>query len=195
MRCKWILLTAALTAALGAAPAAARGNPTIVIKTNHGTMEAVLYKDKAPNTVKNILAYVKAKFYDGTVFHRVIPDFMVQGGGFDKQMNKKPTRAAIKNEADNGLLNEHGTLAMARTAARDSATSQFFINLKHNNFLDHGFRDFGYAVFGKLTKGQGVLDEIAGVATGTCATPSGQGLPNCPREQVVIESIRVKGKK
>jgi len=167
---------------------AKKGNPTIVIKTSMGTIEAVLYKDKAPISVKNFLQYVEDKTYDGTIFHRVIPNFMIQGGGFDKKLAKRETRASIKNEADNGLKNERGTLAMARTSEVDSATNQFFINLKHNKFLDHGARDFGYAVFGKVTKGMKVVDAIAKVRTGS----KGPFSSDCPLDPVVIESIRLK---
>ena len=163
-------------------------NPTVVIKTSLGTIEAVLYKDKAPISVENFLQYVKDRAYDGTIFHRVIPNFMIQGGGFDKQFNKKKSRAAIKNEANNGLKNERGTLAMARTSDVDSATNQFFINLKHNSFLDHGARDFGYAVFGKVTAGLKVVDAIAKVKTGS----KGLFAKDCSLKDVLIESIRVK---
>jgi len=163
-------------------------NPTVVIKTSLGTIEAVLYKDKAPISVENFLQYVKDKNYDDTILHRVIPKFMIQGGGFDKDFKRKPVRAAIKNEAKNGLKNKRGTLAMARTGAVDSATNQFFINLKHNTFLDNGMRDFGYAVFGKVTKGLDVVDKIAKVSTGS----KGPFAKNCPLKDVMIESIRLK---
>lgn len=174
----------------GSAGAAGKkaANPTVVIKTSKGTMEAVLYKDKAPVSVKNFLQYVEDKAYDGTIFHRVIPNFMIQGGGFDQKLNKRDTRAPIKNEAKNGLKNKRGTLAMARTNVVDSATNQFFINLKHNKFLDHGARDYGYAVFGKISKGMKVVDAIAKVKTGA----KGPFTQNCPQEPVVIESIRLK---
>jgi peptidyl-prolyl cis-trans isomerase A (cyclophilin A) len=135
--------------------------------------------------VANFLAYVDSGFYDGTVFHRVIPDFMIQGGGFTKEMSQKPTKPAIKNEADNGLKNVAFTVAMARTQVKDSATAQFFINLKDNDFLDHGGRDFGYAVFAKVTKGEDVVKKIAGVATG-----SRGGHQNVPVEPVLIKSAR-----
>ena len=163
-------------------------NPTVVIKTSLGTFEAILYKDKAPISVENFLQYVKDKAYDGTVMHRVIPNFMIQGGGFNENFDKVKTRAAIKNEAKNGLKNKRGTLAMARTGAVDSATNQFFINLKHNNFLDNGVRDFGYAIFGKVTKGLDIVDKIAKVSTGS----KGPFAKNCPKTNVVIESIRLK---
>jgi cyclophilin family peptidyl-prolyl cis-trans isomerase len=163
-------------------------NPTVVIKTNKGTIEAVLYKDKAPLSVENFVKYTKDKFYDGTIFHRVIPNFMIQGGGFDAKFTKKQTRDAIKNEANNGLKNERGTLAMARTNVVDSATSQFFINLKHNTFLNHGVRDFGYTVFGKVTKGLDIVDAIAKSTTGS----KGPFTRDCPQQDVIIESVRIK---
>lgn len=166
----------------------ATGNPTVVIKTNQGTIEALLYRDKAPLSVENFLRYVKEKAYDGTIFHRVIPNFMIQGGGFDAKFTKRPTHAPIKNEAGNGLKNERGTLAMARTSVVDSATNQFFINLKNNSFLDHGVRDFGYAVFGKVVKGMAVVDKIAAVKTGA----RGPFSRDCPLQDVVIQSVRVK---
>ena len=115
----------------------------------------------------NFLAYVDSGFYDGTIFHRVIPDFMIQGGGFTPDMKQKPTKPPIKNEADNGLKNDAGTIAMARTPVTDSATAQFFINLKDNDFLNHGGRDFGYAVFGKVIGGMDVVKKIAAVKTAT----------------------------
>ena len=138
------------------------GNPMVVIKTSKGEMQVELYADKAPKTVENFLAYVDAGFFDGTIFHRVIPGFMIQGGGFDASMNQKETRAQIKNEAQNGLKNDRGTLAMARTNVVDSATAQFFVNLVNNDFLDHaGPANYGYAVFGKVTAGMDVVDRIA----------------------------------
>ncbi len=182
------LIAAFVVLAFAISGAALAGNPTVVIKTNLGSIEAVLYKDKAPTSVDNFLKYAADKHYDKTIFHRVIPNFMIQGGGFDQNFKQKKTRAPIKNEADNGLKNGRGTLAMARTSAVDSATSQFFINLKANTFLNHGARDFGYAVFGKVTKGMNVVDAIAKVRTGR----KGPFSQNCPLEPVVIESIKVK---
>lgn len=155
----------------------------IVFETNHGTMKIEVYPDKAPVTVENFLKYVDDGFYNGTIFHRVIPGFVIQGGGFDAQMAQKETRAPIKNEADNGLNNERGTLSMARTQVKDSATSQFFVNLQDNDVLDHGARDFGYAVFAKVVEGLDVVDKIAGVATGNHG-PHG----DVPVEPVIIES-------
>ena len=138
----------------------------ITIKTNHGDISVELFEDKAPISCDNFRQYAKDGHFDGTVFHRVIPNFMIQGGGMDENMQSKPTREPIKNEADNGESNLRGTLAMARTGVVDSATSQFFINLRDNDFLNHGTRDFGYAVFGKVSDGMDVVDTIAAVATG-----------------------------
>jgi len=157
----------------------------IVISTSLGDITVELFADKAPVTVKNFLAYVDAGFYDGTVFHRVIPDFMVQCGGFTPDMQQKTTQAPIKNEADNGLSNEPYTLAMARTSDINSATSQFFINLADNVFLDNGKRDFGYAVFGKVVKGTEVVDKIGEVKTGSTG-----GHRDVPVQAVTINSVR-----
>ncbi len=149
------------------AEAASAPRPRVVMETSLGTMVIELYPAKAPITVKNFLDYVDSGFYDGTIFHRVIPGFVIQGGGFDAKMNRKSTRPPIKNEADNGLKNLRATLSMARTSNINSATSQFFINLKNNGALDHGSRGFGYAVFAKVVKGFNVMDKIAGVKTTT----------------------------
>ena len=143
----------------------------VVLETSLGNIEIELDAQKAPISVENFLAYVDAGYYDGTVFHRVIPDFMIQGGGFDKTFAQKPTRGPIKNEADNGLLNKRGTLAMARTNDVNSATSQFFINVVDNDFLNHGGRDFGYAVFGTVIQGMDVADKIAAVKRGPGDVP------------------------
>ena len=169
-------------------PKAAANTVSVVISTSKGDITVELDQEKAPVTVKNFLEYVDAKFYDGTVFHRVIPNFMIQGGGFDMGLQQKKTRAPIKNEAQNGLKNERGTIAMARTMVVDSATAQFFINTVNNGFLNFrspDTRGFGYAVFGKVTKGMDVVDKIS-------ATPTGlvNGMQNVPREPVVIKSIR-----
>ena len=137
----------------------------VVFETTQGTIKIELFEEQAPITVKNFKDYVESGFFEGTIFHRVIPGFVIQGGGMTADMEQKPTNAPIKNEADNGLLNERGTLSMARTQVVDSATSQFFINLKDNRFLDHGTRDFGYAVFGRVAEGLEVVDEIAMVST------------------------------
>ena len=157
----------------------------IILSTSLGDMTIELDAAKAPITVKNFLGYVEAGFYDGTIFHRVIPDFMVQCGGFTPDMVQKKTNAPIKNEADNGLSNEPYTLAMARTSDINSATSQFFINLADNVFLDHGKRDFGYAVFGKVVKGTEVVDKIGAVKTGRAG-----GHQDVPVTPVVINSAR-----
>ena len=159
----------------------------VIIKTTLGDIKVKLAADKAPLTVANFLAYVDSKHYDGTIFHRVIDGFMIQGGGFDKEMRQKPTKAPIKNEAANGLQNKRGTLAMARTAIVDSATSQFFINVKDNGFLD--FRapnpqGFGYCVFGEVVEGLDVVDQIKGVRTTTKA-----GMSDVPLETVEILSV------
>jgi cyclophilin family peptidyl-prolyl cis-trans isomerase len=157
----------------------------IVISTSLGDISVELDTAKAPISVKNFLAYVDAGHYDGTIFHRVIPDFMVQCGGFTPDMVQKKTNAPIKNEANNGLSNEPYTLAMARTSDVDSATSQFFINLSDNVFLDHGKRDFGYAVFGKVVKGTEVVDKIGAVKAGRAG-----GHQDVPVTPVIINSIR-----
>jgi peptidyl-prolyl cis-trans isomerase A (cyclophilin A) len=157
----------------------ASGNPKVKLETSLGDIVLELYPDKAPLTVENFLIYVEGGFYDGTIFHRVIPNFMIQGGGMTPDMKRKETRAAVKNEADNGLTNDRGTIAMARTSDKDSATSQFFINLKNNDFLNHGVRDFGYAVFGRVVQGMDVVDKIAAVPTGA---------RDVPRETVLIKS-------
>ena len=138
----------------------------ITIKTNHGDIGVELFDEKAPISAENFRQYVTDGHFDGTIFHRVIPNFMIQGGGFDADMNQKSTRDPIKNEADNGEVNRRGTLAMARTTNVNSATAQFFINLSDNDSLNHGGRDFGYAVFGEVSDGMDVVDTIAGVTTG-----------------------------
>jgi len=184
----WTVAVLTLLAVPASAQDAGKGNPTVVIKTSKGEIEAVLYRDKAPITVDNFLKYVEDGFYSGTIFHRVIAGFMIQGGGFNRYYTQRPTRPPIKNEAANGLKNERGTLAMARTSDVDSATSQFFINVVDNVPLNHGVRDYGYAVFGRVTKGMDVVDAIASVATG----PQGPFSSDVPRTAVVIESIRVK---
>jgi len=160
---------------------------TVVMETSLGTIKMELDGDKAPTTVANFLRYVDEGFYDGTIFHRVIKDFMIQGGGFEPSMKQKPTKAAIKNESANGLANERGAVAMARTSAPDSATAQFFINTVDNDFLDRASsRDgVGYCVFGKVVDGLDVVDKIRAVPTGTRA-----GFQDVPRQDVVIVSIK-----
>lgn len=163
-------------------------NPIVVMETSMGSIEIELYADKAPETVKNFLQYVDDGFYAGTIFHRVIDGFMIQGGGFTEDMVHKPTRAPIKNEATNGLKNERGTIAMARTMVVDSATSQFFINVKDNPFLNHVDKNqYGYAVFGKVIAGMDVVDKIKTVPTTTRA-----GHQDVPVTPVVIKSVKRK---
>jgi peptidyl-prolyl cis-trans isomerase A (cyclophilin A) len=182
------LATVAFLLTLAATSGALAGEPKVRMETSAGTITIELFPDKAPATVKNFLRYVDEGFYDGTVFHRVIPGFMIQGGGYTPQMQEKPTHAPIKNEADNGLKNDRGTVAMARTSDPDSATAQFFINLKDNDFLNHtgkSLRGWGYAVFGKVISGMDVVDKIAAVSTGNHPT----GLRNVPKTPVVIEKV------
>ncbi len=181
----WIpfVMLSAAGAVDGAAANAASADPQVDIKTNQGTIRLELYPAKAPLSVENFLQYMKEGHYNGTVFHRVIKDFMIQGGGFDKDMRQKPTRGQIKNESTNGLKNDIGTVAMARTSVRDSATSQFFISTKNNDFLNYSGetpQGYGYTVFGKVVAGMDVVMKIGG-------TPTGAG--DVPKSQVVIESI------
>jgi len=161
--------------------------PQVLLETSHGSITIELYPDKAPITVKNFLEYVEAGFYDGTVFHRVIPNFMVQGGGFQPGMKQKSTRPTIKNESANGLKNDKGTIAMARTNEPDSASSQFFINHATNAFLNKANAQdrVGYCVFGKVTAGLDVLDKIAAVATTTKS-----GHQNVPVKDVTLVSAK-----
>ena len=159
--------------------------PTVEIKTNKGSIIVELNQDKAPNTVANFVKYANDGFYTGTVFHRVISGFMIQGGGLDKNLNEKVTRAPIKNEADNGLANNIGTIAMARTNDPHSASSQFFINVANNAFLNHtekSDRGWGYTVFGKVVKGMDVVDKIAKI-------PTDGG--DVPTQTIMIESVTV----
>lgn len=161
----------------------------VTIETSMGSVTLELNEEKAPVTVANFLSYVKSGHYDGTIFHRVIDGFMIQGGGFTKAMDQKPTQKPIKNEAANGLKNERGTIAMARTMVVDSATSQFFINLVDNSFLDYRGPDprmFGYAVFGKVTDGMDVVDKIAKVKTGFAGPHQ-----NVPEEPVIIKKVHL----
>jgi cyclophilin family peptidyl-prolyl cis-trans isomerase len=179
---RYALFAAAFILIAQAAAPAQDKNPVVVIDTSLGTIKVELFEKKAPVTVKNFLQYVDEKFYDGTIYHRVIPNFMVQGGGMTPGLKEKRTRGAIKNEGGNGVLNERGTLAMARTPDPDSATAQFFINLKHNKHLDRASSDdgFGYAVFGKVLEGMDVVDKIANVET----------RQTVPVQDVVIKSVR-----
>ena len=176
-----------LTSTCAAEEKAAAKNPVIVMQTSHGAVTIELFADKAQITVKNFLKYTDDKFYDGTIFHRVISTFMIQGGGFKPGMEKKKTRATIKNESSNGLSNKRGTIAMARTPAPDSASSQFFINVKDNEFLNHRPGNFGYAVFGRVVGGMDVVKKIEAVPT--TSRPGHQNVPETP---VVIESARRK---
>jgi cyclophilin family peptidyl-prolyl cis-trans isomerase len=195
---KLILLAVCVLGVLATGARAA--NPVVVLDTSMGTIKIELFEDKAPITVKNFLSYVDDKFYDGTIFHRVIPNFMIQGGGMEPGLKEKRTKDPIKNEGGNGLSNTRGTVAMARTSIPDSATAQFFINVNDNTFLDRNqSRDgVGYAVFGKVIEGMDVVDKIKAVKTGRM--PIEQQMfggakqmmptPNVPVEDVVIKSIR-----
>lgn len=162
--------------------------PVVVMETSKGTLRIELLPEAAPITVENFLEYVDSGFYDGLIFHRIVPGFVIQGGGYEPDMVKRPTRDAIQNESDNGVQNLRGTLSMARMPAAHSATSQFFINLNDNGALDHGARPeegpWGYAVFARVIEGMDVVDEIARVQTGQRA-----GMPDVPVEPVVIEKV------
>ena len=175
-----VLASACLVLVLHTPAASAQGNPVVVMETSMGTITIELFQERAPISVENFLVYVDEEHYDNTIFHRVIKTFMIQGGRFTPGMQGKPVHGQIKNEADNGLKNDKYTLAMARTGEVDSANDQFFINTVDNNFLNNGVRDFGYAVFGRVTDGTDVVDTIAG-------TPVTDTVPNDP---VVIQSIR-----
>jgi cyclophilin family peptidyl-prolyl cis-trans isomerase len=187
-----MVLTAAQAAAPGTTPKAdaaaktAEADPIVVLDTSLGAIKIELNRAKAPVTVDNFVKYVKAKHYDGTIFHRVIPNFMIQGGGMDESMQEKTTNAPIKNEARNGLRNERGTVAMARTNAPDSATAQFFINVKNNSVLDFGINGAGYAVFGRVVEGMDVVDKIVSVRTTTKRPHS-----DVPVTPVVIKTARM----
>jgi cyclophilin family peptidyl-prolyl cis-trans isomerase len=184
----WI---ASLAIAVAASSVTAADNPVVVMKTNMGTIKIELDAAKAPVTVKNFLGYVNDKFYDGTVFHRVIPKFMVQGGGFEPGMKQKKAGAPIKNESGNGLANARGTIAMARTSDPDSATAQFFINVVNNAFLDkaNAGDGVGYCVFGRVIEGMDVVDKIVKVETANKG-----GHANVPVQDVIIESVRLADK-
>lgn len=157
----------------------------IRFETTLGDFTVELFDKEAPGTVENFLKYIDDEFFDGTIFHRVVPGFVIQGGGFTEDMNQKKTRPSIKNEADNGLKNERGTLSMARTSDVNSATSQFFVNLKDNEFLDHQRGNFGYAVFARVAAGMDVIDKIAGVETGRR-----RGFDDVPVEAVIMTRVR-----
>ncbi len=161
----------------------------VEMTTTFGSITLELDSEKAPKTVENFLSYVNDGFYNGTIFHRVIDNFMIQGGGFDANMQQKPTAEPIENEADNGLTNDRGTIAMARTMDPHSATAQFFINVKNNDFLNHSGKNmqgWGYTVFGRVISGDDVLDKIRAVSTGNLA-----GHQDVPTESVIIESVAV----
>ena len=172
-----------------AQPAAAAAGPVVVLETTLGAITIELKQDKAPITVDNFVKYVNEKHYDGTIFHRVIPDFRIQGGGMDASMTEKATRPPIRNEAKNGLRNLRGTIAMARTNAPDSAKAQFFINVKNNAALDYGIGGAGYAVFGEVTSGMDVVDRIVAVRRGNKS-----GHENVPIEPVFIKTARIIAK-
>jgi peptidyl-prolyl cis-trans isomerase B (cyclophilin B) len=161
----------------------------VIIRTTFGPITLQLDAEKAPKSVANFLEYANEGYYDGTIFHRVIDNFMIQGGGFDTDMQQKPTKDPVENEADNGLKNDFGTVAMARTMDPHSATAQFFLNVKDNDFLNHSGKNmqgWGYTVFGKVTEGSEVLDKIRAVATGSTG-----GHQDVPTEPVIIESVEV----
>ena len=163
--------------------------PVVELDTNMGAIVIELNEEKAPKTVENFLNYVKSGHYDGTIFHRIIDGFMIQGGGMDAEMNEKATNAPIENEADNGLKNDKGTIAMARTQDPHSATSQFFINVKDNDFLNHSGKNiqgWGYTVFGKVTSGMDVIDKMRGAPTGRFGMHA-----DVPKEPVVINSATI----
>lgn len=179
-----LLLIALLTT-----PVALAANPKVELKTTLGTVVIELYPENAPKTVENFVQYVKDGFYDGTIFHRVIPGFMAQGGGFTPNFQQKPTRSAIRNEAGNGLRNATGTVAMARTADPHSATAQFFINVAENDFLDFKSPDdkgYGYTVFGRVTTGMDVVQKMLQVPTASVGPHQ-----NVPRQPIVIERARL----
>jgi len=178
-----------LAAQAVAGPAVTGKQPLVRMTTSMGVIEIALDAENAPGTVANFLRYTKEGFYNGTIFHRVIPNFMIQGGGFGKNMRQKSTHAAITNEADNELRNSIGTVAMARTSDPHSATSQFFINTHNNSFLDFRGKsraEWGYAVFGRVSKGMDVVRRIEGVATG-----SRSGMRDVPLEPVLIERVEL----
>jgi len=190
MKIKLIVVLAAIVSLVTAGGImAAESNPKVEMETSKGKMVIELFPEKAPETVKNFLNYVEAKFYDGTIFHRVIANFMIQGGGFSVDMKRKSAGKPIKNEADNGLKNDRGTIAMARTGDPHSATAQFFINSVNNDFLNHKSKTqqgWGYVVFGKVISGMDVIDAISEVKTVTHG-----GYRDVPAETIEIRSARV----
>ncbi|SFZ78037.1 peptidylprolyl isomerase [Chitinimonas taiwanensis] len=175
-----------LSALLALAPLAYAANPHVLLSTNQGDVEIELFADKAPKTVENFLRYVKKGHYNGTVFHRVIPGFVAQGGGYGVDMREKPTDKPIQNEANNGLSNSVGTLSMARTNDPHSASAQFYINLRNNVMLDHrdqSPRGWGYAVFGKVVKGMAVVEKMAAQPTGYV-----NGMPDVPLQPIIVKT-------
>ncbi len=180
---------AAVTENSASAASASSQNPVVEFVTNQGIIELTLDRAKAPKSVENFMAYAASGFYNGTIFHRVIPNFMVQGGGFDVRMTQKPTEKTVENESSNGLKNYVGTIAMARTSDPQSASSQFFINVNDNDFLNKASAQdgWGYAVFGKVTKGMDVVNKIAVVQTGVQ-----QGMDDVPVKPIIIETTRIK---
>ncbi len=190
--CAGLALCAVAATASAATSNSPEGNsmhPRVKLQTSHGDIVLELDREKAPVTVDNFISYVESGHYDGTVFHRVIPNFMIQGGGFEPGMNQKPTQQPIENEANNGLKNDEYTVAMARTNDPHSATAQFFINVNNNDFLNHTAptpQGWGYAVFGKVVEGTEAVDKIKGVATGTKGFHQ-----DVPKEDVVIEKAEV----
>src|SRR3954468_13217270 len=190
MVCLTLALMQASPAAQSSSPQPAPGNPVVVVETSAGSITIELFKDKAPVSVEDFLQYVGDGFYPGTIFHRVVPGYVIQGGGYTADLSEKPTRPPVQNEATNGLRNMRGTVAMARTRALRSGTSQFYINLTDNPRLDHsGYTpdDFGYAVFGRVVAGMDVADRI-----GTTATSTQGAMENVPVTPVVIKGMTVK---
>jgi len=175
-----------LVVGLSGLGASVYANTHMLVQTNYGNIEIELYDDKAPVSVQNFKNYANKNFYNGTIFHRVIPGFMIQGGGFDKNMVEKSTQAPIQNESNNGLKNLRGTLAMARTNDPNSATSQFFINVADNAFLNRGPMNPGYAVFGKVTKGMEIVDKIVKVPTGAYGMHQ-----DVPKQSVIITNVKL----
>lgn len=185
---KMLSIAALLCLTASIACAEGKKNPVVTMETSLGSVKIELFEKEAPISVKNFLDYANSGFYADTIFHRVISNFMIQGGGFTTDFKQKPTKAPIKNEAGNGIKNQRGTVAMARTGIVDSATAQFFINVVNNDFLNQrntSQQGFGYAVFGKVVDGMDVVDKIAAVKTVT------RGFPDVPETQVVIKSIKI----
>jgi peptidyl-prolyl cis-trans isomerase A (cyclophilin A) len=184
---KRAFILAAIISCMAFTASAEAKNPLILMETTMGNIKAELFEQEAPISVRNFFGYVNSGFYNGTIFHRVISGFMIQGGGFDVDFKQKKTNVPIRNEAGNGLKNDRGTIAMARTSAPDSATAQFFINVVNNGMLNRPNPDgFGYAVFGRVVEGMEVVDRIKGVKTGFAG-----GMADVPEQQIVIKSIKL----